>query len=91
MTDYTEVFGGGRTKLPLKFGKVKLGQDWGTLFAWKVIINGVDIITDQKWDRYEKDHPLLRNAKLPLMIEAEQARVAAQANQPMEQDLYDDG
>ena len=91
MTDYTEVFVGGRTKLPLRFGKVKLGQDWGKLFEWKVIVNGVDVMTDQKWDRYERDHPMLRSAKLPLIFEAEQARAAAQANQAMDQDLYDDG
>lgn len=77
VTDYSEVFVGGRNKLPLRFAKVKLGQEWGKLFDWRVIINGVDVMTDQKWDRYERDHPFLRNSKIPLMEAAEAAREAA--------------
>ena len=80
----------------MRFAKVKLGQDWGKLFDWRVIINGVDVMTDVKWDRYERDHPILRNTKIPLMEAAEAAREAAQvaaaAQQPgqMDQDLYED-
>lgn len=92
MTEYTEVFVSGKTKLPLKFGKVKLDRDWGQLNDWKIIINGVDIMTDQKWDRYERDHPMLRAAKQPLIEAAEAERAAlAQANQQqIDQDLYGD-
>ena len=46
VTDYTELIVSGKNKLSLVFGKVKIGQSWGKLFDWRVIINGVDVMTD---------------------------------------------
>lgn len=70
-TEFTEMFGYGKSKLPLRFAKVKLDKDWGTYLDFRIIINGIDIMTDQKWDRFERDHPMIRSAKLPQMLAAE--------------------
>ena len=65
---------------------MRLDKDWGNFLDFKIIINGTDVLTDQKWDRYERDHPILRENKIPLMMAAEAQRIEQEQLQNVVQD-----
>jgi len=64
--------------LPLKLAKLHLGQDWGEYLNFSIHI---DQLTGEKFNRYDRDYPHIRERKLPMVsaaAELEQQLLAAQ-------------
>jgi len=48
VTPFTEVFCTGSNRLALKFAKTKPELDWGSIFDFQILIDGVDAMTGQR-------------------------------------------
>ena len=59
---------------------MKLGQEWGNIYDFRVIINGVDAESDTKWDKYRHDFAAMREAKKKIWMEA-------MDNEPVQEDI----
>ena len=80
VTEFQQVFLAQKNNLPLKFAKVKLNQEWGSIYDFRVIINGIDVTTDTKWDKYRHDFAAMREAKKKIWMEALD-------NEPVQEDI----
>jgi len=71
VTDFTAVAEGRKTSLPLKFTKVRPGLNWGNLDCFRIAVDGTDMVTGAKTNKFERDYMHMRAQKLPLIAAAE--------------------
>jgi len=62
VTDFSEVVYAGKSVLPLKIAKLHLDQDWGDYLNFNVAI---DQLNGEKFNRFDRDYPHIRERKLP--------------------------